>query len=58
MEPDDVVREALDALGRAPSIVVGRWNRLATLAMERLLPRRTAIEVLGRSTRSLFRARR
>jgi hypothetical protein len=54
MEPDDVAREALSRLGADPSRVVGRWNRLATLAMERLLPRRLAIEILGRSTRALF----
>jgi short-subunit dehydrogenase len=54
MEPDAVAREALAMLGRTPSRVVGHWNRLATFAMERLLPRRLAIELLGRSTRALF----
>jgi short-subunit dehydrogenase len=57
MEPDDVAREALSALGRTPSLVAGRWNRLATFFLERVLPRRVAIETLGRSTRKIFRAR-
>lgn len=58
MDADAVAREALASLGRGPSMIAGRWNRLATLAMEKLLPRRTAIETLGRSTRAMFRARR
>jgi len=58
MEPDEVAREALATLGRGPSLVAGRWNRLATLAMERVLPRRVAIETLGRTTRAMFRGPR
>lgn len=57
MEPEAVVREALASLGRAPSIVVGRSNRVASWIMERLLPRRVAIELLGRSTRAIFGSR-
>lgn len=55
MAPDAVAREALDALGRTPSIVAGLWNKLASGAMERLFSRRFAIETLGRSTRAVFR---
>lgn len=55
MAPDAVAREALDALGRGPSIVAGLWNKLASGAMERLFSRRFAIETLGRSTRAVFR---
>jgi short-subunit dehydrogenase len=57
MEPDEVAREALSALGRRPSIIAGVWNKLAYAALERLLPRRVAIETLGNSTRSVFRTR-
>ena len=53
-----MAREALATLGRQASLVAGRWNRLATLAMERLLPRRVAIETRGRSTRAMFRGPR
>jgi short-subunit dehydrogenase len=56
-EPDLVVREALAALGQTPSLVAGAINRAASFAMERLLPRRLAIELLGRSTRAVFRKR-
>lgn len=53
-EPDDVARRALDALGAGPSIVTGAVNRLAAFAFARLLPRRAAIQVMGRATRRLY----
>jgi short-subunit dehydrogenase len=52
MEPAAVVREALAALGKAPSMVPGRANRLAASLLQRLLPRRTAVTVMGRASRS------
>ncbi len=51
MEPADVVAEALAALGRTPSMVPGRVNRVAATLMQRLLPRRTAVTVMGRASR-------
>lgn len=53
MEPHAVVAEALAALGRRPSMIPGRVNRLAAFLLQRLLPRRTAIEVMGRASRSV-----
>ncbi|MCB9622433.1 MAG: SDR family NAD(P)-dependent oxidoreductase [Sandaracinus sp.] len=53
MEPRDVARATLDALGRGPVFVPGRSNRAAVWALERVLPRRVAIALLGRSTRAL-----
>lgn len=53
MEPGAVVREALAALGRRPSMIPGRINRLASFFMSRLLPRRTAIDLMGRASRSV-----
>jgi len=58
MEPRDVVTEALAALGRRPSLVAGRFNRIACFVMGRLLPRRTAIRMIGASTRRMYRAPR
>jgi short-subunit dehydrogenase len=52
-----VAREGLDALGRGPRAVAGRRNRFALLLMERLLPRRARIEIMGRATRALYRYR-
>ena len=53
MEPKDVATEALTALGRTPSMVPGRANRFVASLMQRLLPRRTAIVLMGRASRSV-----
>jgi len=53
MEPAEVVREALAALGRQPSVVTGRANRLAAALMQRILPRKTAVVMMGRASRSV-----
>lgn len=54
MEPEDVARQALDALGRGPSAVTGALNRVAAFALGRLLPRRASIRIMGRATRRLY----
>jgi short-subunit dehydrogenase len=51
MEPGDVVAEALAELGRTPSMIPGRVNRLASFFMQRLLPRGTAVTAMGRASR-------
>jgi short-subunit dehydrogenase len=53
MEPAAVVVEALAALGKRPSMVPGRANRVAAFVMQRLLPRRLAITMMGNATRGL-----
>jgi uncharacterized protein len=55
MESDDVAREALAALGKQPSLVAGGWNRLASSVMQRVLPRKKAIDIMARSMRSMYR---
>jgi short-subunit dehydrogenase len=54
MEPADVVREALAALGVEPSIVPGDLNRQGAAALARL-PRRQAIELMSEITAKLIR---
>jgi hypothetical protein len=54
MEPEDVARQALDALGHGPSAVTGALNRVAAFALGRLLPRRASIRIMGRATRRLY----
>jgi hypothetical protein len=54
MEPAPVVTEALTALGKKPSMVPGFVNRLGDFVLGRLLPRRAAIRVMSRATRSLY----
>ena len=57
MLPEDVVDEALDALGRRPTVITGTGNRAAALVLQRILPRRAAIRVMGRATRALYGGR-
>jgi hypothetical protein len=54
MEPADVVREALAALGVEPTVVPGEINRQGAEALARL-PRRQAIELLSSITSQLVR---
>jgi len=43
MEPRPTVAEALDALGRRPSHIAGRGNRITFFISGKLMPRRAAI---------------
>jgi hypothetical protein len=54
MEPEAVVREALAALGKRPSVIVGRGNRIATFVMNRLLSRRAAVQTISRAARDMY----
>jgi short-subunit dehydrogenase len=54
MEPADVVREALDALGTTPCIIPGELNRQGAAVMHRM-PRREAIELMSAITSQLVR---
>lgn len=54
MTPQAVVRESLAALGKGPAIIPGwRW-RLAGVFMERVLPRKSAIQLISRVTRRMY----
>jgi len=54
MDPEDTVAEALAALGRRPTHIAGRANRLAAFVLHRLLPRRALIELMSRTTRAMY----
>ena len=54
---EKVAKRALWALGGGPVVMPGFVNRLATIVMTRLVPKRTAIAILARSTRSLAQVR-
>jgi short-subunit dehydrogenase len=55
MKPDDVTEQALRDLGRRPSGVSGRRNRFASALLARLLPRRSAIEMVSKETEHMYR---
>jgi short-subunit dehydrogenase len=52
MAPDDVVREALDSLGRTSMRVAG-LNKIAVFLLQRLLPRRLATSLLTKASYDL-----
>jgi uncharacterized protein len=54
LSPDFVAAEALAALGRGPSVVPGFFYRWSTFLMNRLMPRRIAIRIMGKATRQLY----
>jgi short-subunit dehydrogenase len=54
MSPRTVVSASLAALGRGPVIIPG-WNyRLAHALMQRVLPRKSAITLMGRVLRRMY----
>jgi short-subunit dehydrogenase len=55
-DPDEVAREALDALGRRPLIVTGRGNRVVSFMMRRLMSRQRAVLTIGREMRNRYEA--
>lgn len=52
-----VVAAGLAALGRRPSVIPGRTNKISGLLLTRVLPRRTAIGIMGRSMREIYGGR-
>jgi len=57
MDPDETVAEAIAALGRGPTHIAGRANRLAAFVLHRLLPRRALVELMSRTTRAMYERR-
>jgi short-subunit dehydrogenase len=53
-EPRVVVAETLAALGHGPTLIPGSGNRLANFFMQRVLPHRAAIKLMGRVMRSMY----
>jgi len=55
MDPAVVAEDALGALGKGPSMVPGLFNQATAFLMGRVLPRKTAVTIMGRATRKMFR---
>jgi short-subunit dehydrogenase len=53
-EADEVVRTALAALGKRPSVIPGAANKAAALLMNRLLPRPLAVRIMAKATFKLL----
>lgn len=53
--PDEVVEECFEKLGKNPSFITGSGNKIASFIMQRLMPRRLAITIMGDTTRKMYR---
>ena len=54
MTPRAVVSETLAALGKQPVVIPGWTNRLANVVMQRFIPHKTAIILMGKVTRGMY----
>ena len=54
LEPEQVSREALAALGSQAQVIPGRTNRLASFFMRHLFPRTAAVRVMGQILRGMY----
>jgi short-subunit dehydrogenase len=52
--PDAVAAQALAALGKRPSIITGMKNRLAAAFLARVLPRKAAVKLMGRTMDRMY----
>lgn len=53
--PEAVAEECLRQIGRVPSFISGRGNRLAAFLMEHVFPRKRAVEIMGDGMRKMYR---
>jgi len=54
-EPEEVVAECFRKLGKQPSFVSGTGNKIAAFFMQKLLPRKMTITIMGDTTRKMYR---
>lgn len=55
LEPEEVPRECFKKLGKQPSFITGRGNRVASFIMQKILPRKMAVNIMGDNTREMYR---
>jgi short-subunit dehydrogenase len=53
--PEEVVQECFVHLGKRPSFISGNGNKWASFIMQRLMPRKMAINIMGDTTRKMYR---
>lgn len=54
-KPKEVAAECLKMLGKKPSFIPGTGNKMAAFFMQKLLPRKMAIKMMGDNTRKMYR---
>jgi short-subunit dehydrogenase len=55
LDPDEVVSECFRKLGKRPSYITGRGNRVASFIMQNILPRKKAVNIMGNNTKNMYR---
>jgi uncharacterized protein len=55
LDPDEVPHECFEKLGNQPSFIAGRGNRWASFIMQKILPRKMAVNIMGDTTRKMYR---
>ena len=55
LEPEEVPLECFKKLGKQPSFITGRGNRIASFIMHKILPRKMAVNLMGDTTRKMYR---
>lgn len=55
LDPGEVARECFKKLGREPSFITGKGNRIASFFMHKIIPGKTAIKIMGDTTRKMYR---
>jgi short-subunit dehydrogenase len=55
LDPIEVPDECFRYLGKRPSFIIGWGNRIASFIMQRILPRKMAINIMGDTTRKMYR---
>lgn len=55
LSPEEVVEDCFKQLGKKPSFVSGRGNKLANFVMQKLLSRKIAVKIMSDATRKRYR---
>jgi short-subunit dehydrogenase len=55
LEPEEVAKECLRMLGSKPSFITGKGNRVASFIMQKILPRKMAVNIMGDTTRKMYK---
>ena len=54
-QPEEVVAECFKRLGTTPSFITGRANKIASFFMQRVMSRKKAVNVMGDTTKEMYR---
>ena len=55
LRPGEIPPECFRFIGKKPSFIAGRGNRVASFFMTRLLPHKMVVKIMGSNTRKMYR---